>query len=484
MLLDRPVTDQEHIDAEILMPATVPLASVPLPFSESPRVIARFAAAERARAQELIRRVLKLDAAEVSGLVEKLKTDYSARHQGFEAQLLYHFHQILQLMPKSQAAHLTPAQKLLLGAYFTQETPLESGGLSHPCLLPDAGHAHRLICCFQALSQEEAPALVFRQFDIDGQGLHPLPVEDKVMLPALEEFPERPRGEIEPLLARQGLSTGLRKQLLRQLQDPFVYADLFQVIDQLRLNCSQSSERRALQELLEAVDDYYDLSFGPSPLSSRVLGPLADQDLRGFADARFVRFSDEAPTRYLATYTANNQEPRLLTTSDFAHFRSFAVHAPSATQLALFPRKIRGRYAMLAQLDHLHFCLYFSDRLTHWQQPLLIQEPERAWELGRLGNCGAPIETAAGWLVVTEGLGPMGKVGLSACLLDRDDPTRLIGRLKEPLILPGLHACDQLTSAGSLVLGSRLLIPCALRHRPPQLLSVPLAELLARLTHP
>ncbi|HEY9840052.1 MAG TPA: hypothetical protein V6D23_06350 [Candidatus Obscuribacterales bacterium] len=455
-----------------------------LPFTAgAARVLARFSPLDRARGQELIRRVLLIESAQAEELASQLLADFGCRHRELEPLLIYHFHQVLHLMPKARAAGLSQAQKLLIGAYFTQETAIEAGGLCCPGLVA-APTADGLIFYFQALGQDLGSSVVFREarFCPDLQ-LRPETSGSRLALPIVEEFPDRPRSEIEPMI-RSLLSGGLSKQLLKHLPDPFVYSDLFQLVDQYRLNCPQPAERKALKQLLEAVDDYYDLHFvAASSLSERVLPPQLDHESRGLEDARFVRFS-ESPGRstYYACYTANGQQnqPRLLQTDDFLQFRSYSLRVPSASQLALFPRRVKGRYAMLAQVDRFHHCLLFSDRLTQWQQPILLQEPSEPWEIAALGNCGSPIETPQGWLVISQGSGPMGSVGLSACLLDLQDPTRLKARLREPLPL-GAWSSGKVSSAGSLLYQDRVLIPYALPHQPPAMMAIPLSELLARM---
>ncbi|PKL74705.1 MAG: hypothetical protein CVV27_19115, partial [Candidatus Melainabacteria bacterium HGW-Melainabacteria-1] len=312
----------------------------------------------------------------------------------------------------------------------------------------------------------------------------------RVVLPALEEFPDRPRGEIEPLIRSLSLSNGLRTQLLKQLPDPYTYSDLFQLIDHFRLNCPQIAERKALKQLLETVDDYYDMHFAPeTQLSERVLAPVLDHESRGLEDARFVRFTEtHGQMTYYATYTANGQQSqnRLLQTDDFLQFRSSLLDVPSASQLALFPRRIRGHYALLCQVDRFHQCLFYADRLTRWQHPILLQEPREYWELSALGNCGVPLETPQGWLVITHGEGPLGISALSACLLDHDEPSRMLARLREPLPIAALGArpgaqLGDISSSGSLIHQGKILIPYALRYQAGGLLVIDLASLLARM---
>jgi predicted GH43/DUF377 family glycosyl hydrolase len=186
-------------------------------------------------------------------------------------------------------------------------------------------------------------------------------------------------------------------------------------------------------------------------------------------DARFVRFDDEGDARFLATYTAFDGTAvcqQLLETKDFLNFQSMPITGDGARNkgLALFPRRIHGRFVALSRFDRQSNSVVTSDKLNHWEQPEIIQESAQPWELLQLGNCGSPIELPQGWLVLTHGVGPMRTYALGALLLDLDDPRKLLARLTQPLLMPTEDERDGYVpnvvySCGSLVHQGRLYIP-------------------------
>jgi predicted GH43/DUF377 family glycosyl hydrolase len=179
-----------------------------------------------------------------------------------------------------------------------------------------------------------------------------------------------------------------------------------------------------------------------SQLSERVLFPAGPHETNGMEDARFVRFADDDGTsRYYATYTAFDGfeiVPQLIETEDFTVFAVSTLQGVAAQNkgMALFPRRIRGNYVMLSRRDRENLHLSISSDVRHWSEIFDLHQPSEPWELLQIGNCGSPIETAEGWLVLTHGVGPMRQYVLGALLLDLDDPRRVVGRLREPLMSP------------------------------------------------
>lgn len=243
-------------------------------------------------------------------------------------------------------------------------------------------------------------------------------------------------------------------------------------VEQLQAR-DQEAEAVARKTLMLAQSNY-DLQFEPdSRLSERVLFPVTPSQSNGIEDARFVRFQNEdGTTTYYATYTAYDGKmilPQFLETPDFLHFKFITLNGPAVQNkgMALFPRKINGRYAMLSRQDYQNIYLMFSDHLHFWHRTRLLLKPKFAWEFIQMGNCGSPIETEAGWLVLSHGVGAMRKYCISAFLLDRRDPTKVIGRLREPLIKPNEieregYVPNVVYSCGSLVHGRQLVIPYAM----------------------
>jgi predicted GH43/DUF377 family glycosyl hydrolase len=212
----------------------------------------------------------------------------------------------------------------------------------------------------------------------------------------------------------------------------------------------------------------------------------------GMEDARFVRFvDDDGSVRFYATYTAysgSQISQQLLETEDFRSFTSTPMvgHAAANKGLALFPRRIRGRFAAMSRSDRETNSVAYADHPFVWTESVPCQQPTEAWEALQLGNCGPPIETDAGWLVLTHGVGPMRTYRIGAILLDLDDPTRIIGRLREPLLSPAADEQDGYVpnvvySCGALVHAETLVVPYGIGDAAIGFATVPLGDLLAAL---
>jgi predicted GH43/DUF377 family glycosyl hydrolase len=240
----------------------------------------------------------------------------------------------------------------------------------------------------------------------------------------------------------------------------------------------------------------YDSSFPPdSELSERVLFPAAPTESHGMEDARFVRFtSDDGTVTYFASYTAydgNQILPQLIETPDFVSFRIATLNGASAKNkgIALFPRMIDGRYAALSRIDNENNFLMWSDNVRFWRESEKLQTPRSPWELFQLGNCGSPLETDAGWLVITHGVGPMRQYAIGAILLDKQDPLRVIGRLAQPLLEPiederDGYVPNVVYSCGSMIAGGLLVLPYGFSDVGTRIATVRLDDLLAELTRP
>ena len=235
----------------------------------------------------------------------------------------------------------------------------------------------------------------------------------------------------------------------------------------------------------------YEVQFQPNQsLSERIIFPATPSQQNGIEDARFVYFRNDDGTHvYYATFTAFDGRvimPQLVETPDFLLFRFITLNGPAAENkgMALFPRKINGRYAMLSRQDNENIYLMFSDSIYFWQERVVLLKPTFPWELVQLGNCGSPIETDAGWLVLSHGVGPMRKYCIGAFLLDRDDPTKVIGRLPEPLLKPDQneregYVPNVVYTCGALLRDGELIIPYGLADHATGFATVPLAEVLA-----
>jgi predicted GH43/DUF377 family glycosyl hydrolase len=253
---------------------------------------------------------------------------------------------------------------------------------------------------------------------------------------------------------------------------------------------STTEKHKMKSDLLLLGNSGYELHFPPeSLLSERVIFPATFAEKNGIEDARFVQFTEEdGASSYMATYTAYDGSfilPHLIETRDFVRFRISPLLGKGAINknLALFPRKINGQYAMLSRIDGINNYIMFSDDIYHWDTAIPWQQPRYPWEFVQVGNGGSPIETDKGWLVITHGVGPMRKYCLGASLFDLEDPRIELGRLKEPMLVPNEderngYVPNVVYSCGSLIHQGQLFLPYAVSDYASSFATIPLEDLL------
>ena len=232
-------------------------------------------------------------------------------------------------------------------------------------------------------------------------------------------------------------------------------------------------KKDAFEEILWVMNSFYDIQFKhDSDISERVIFPISESESRGIEDGRFVRFTDDDGSEsVIGTYTAYNGHtilPKLITTEDFYTFRVMPLYGDGSMSkgMALFPKKIKGKYAMLGRIDGVNNYLMYSKKVNQWDDPQIIQRPEYPWEYTQIGNCGSPLWTKEGWLVITHGVGAMRRYCIGASLLDLEDPSIEIGRLPEPLIAPleeerEGYVPNVVYSCGALIHNNSLVLPYA-----------------------
>jgi predicted GH43/DUF377 family glycosyl hydrolase len=298
----------------------------------------------------------------------------------------------------------------------------------------------------------------------------------------------------ERKLHELGVSSEFTHRAINRLGDTFNLEELrCRVDEELRQSCAPEAEhsnRNAADAIWRLADSNYQVQFRPDQkLSERIIFPTSPSQRNGIEDARFVRFQNDDDTSvYYATFTAYDGRvvmPELLETSDFLQFRFITLNGPAARNkgMALFPRKVNGLYAMLSRLDNENLYLALSDNVHFWYEPKLILAPAFPWEMVQIGNCGSPIETDAGWLVLSHGVGPMRQYSIGAFLLDKDDPAKVIGRLRQPLLQPtederSGYVPNVVYTCGALVHRGQLILPYAYADHATSFATVALDEVL------
>jgi predicted GH43/DUF377 family glycosyl hydrolase len=469
---------------------------------DSRRVIARFFFNGEERAVALIKKVLELSKEEVFALISPLLQDFSKRHRNITKKLQRHCERI---EPQIRLAGADPDEldeytRLLIGSYFTHEYSIESAAFFNPSIVEDPDRSNleegqqRVIISFRAVGEGHVSSVVFRRALIDKHNnITVIPAgnyideADKIRNAVYQKRLFLKKGEDE------GINAHFLKMVDSQLGDQFDYDEIKTVIHEARSETTDLRTIRQYNLILALSDSYRKISFSKdTDISDRVIFPISDLESRGIEDARFVKFTREnGSIVYYATYTAFDGAyimPKLLKTTDFYDFKTSPLNGAGAKNknLALFPRMINGKYAMLSRVDGWNNYIMYSDSINVWEDPIKIQSPEHPWEFVQIGNCGSPIETAEGWLIITHAVGSMRRYSIGASLLDLKNPEIEIGRLKEPLIMPNPderegYVPNVVYSCGSIIHNDELIIPYGLSDHSSTFATVNLKLLLDRL---
>ena len=454
---------------------------------------------QESRSNSVLQRVLELPDEEVQQSLDDVMARFSGRHHGLTETFLQHADELSdRLNPERQ---LSSSRRLLLGATFTSEYAIEGAALCNPSMVmhPDqvgvkSGDV-RFVMSVRAIGEGHFSSIGFRTGTISASAdveFDPAPVfaekgrRDEAMLEA-EVF----KGELRRLRASVDDSDYVLGPLGRRFTSAELEVRLSLLEDHV---ATRKQARRTIGQIRRIAERSYGVRFeSDTALSERVLLPAMSAESNGMEDARFVRFPHEdASVTYYASYTAFNGTDifqQLLETKDFVHFTSSPMAGAAAANkgLALFPRKINGRFAALSRSDRESNTITYSDNPHRWEEGLACQTPTRSWEVVQLGNCGSPIETELGWLVLSHGVGPMRTYAIGALLLDLEDPTRIIGRLREPLLSPTRDERDGYVpnvvySCGALLHAGNLVIPYGMGDSAIGVATVPLNELLGALS--
>lgn len=472
---------------------------------DATRVIARFFYIDDERTINTIRYVLNMSEIETSFALSQVLRDYSMRHRNISKIFEKHFNKITHLV---RQLNIDPellgfSQKILIGSYFTMEYSIESAAFFNPSVVehPDQSETgpgeKRVIISFRATGEGHISSIVFRTGVLDKYSNLTIEPIGK-MLEEAEHIrrhiydKESFRSKLEEMRDFHALIPS--ELILDRLNDKFTYGELRKCIEEARKALHLAADKEILfDQIIWLASSHYELEFSlDTNISERVIFPVSANEQNGIEDARFVKFIDDNNQAiYYATYTAYNGIailPKLLDTRNFYHFRVLPLHGEIAQNkgMAMFPRKVNGKYAMLCRLDGFNNYIAFSDNITIWREAKLLQQPKFPWEFIQIGNCGSPIETDEGWLVITHGVGPMREYVLGASLFDLHNPEKEIGRLKSPLLMTITeeregYVPNVVYSCGSIINNNDLIIPYAMSDYASTYATVNLRELLNEL---
>lgn len=469
-------------------------------YPNSKRVVARFFINGPERARSVIEKVMQMPDEEMECFFKEILREFARRHRNITRIFARHAE---RLKPHFKQLGLDfdsvdIPRRLLIGSYFTMEYAIESAAFFNPSMVEDIDQTglhegeKRVIISFRAVGEGHISSIVFRRAVIDRNNNIQLEDPGKYI-----DEPEIYRDSIynKSTFFKKAVSIKLpesiKGEVVRDLKEEFDYAELKKVIRGMQQKYEDKKEiKQYLERVLWLANSYYEINFSlDTDISDRVIFPYSDAERRGIEDARFVRFTDDdGKIIYYATYTAfdgSTIQPKLLETCDFYHYHIMPLYGDGALNknLALFPRKINGRYAMVSRIDGISNYVVFSDNLNVWENPVKLHEPRHPWSFIQVGNCGSPIETESGWLMIMHGVGPMRQYCISACLLDLEHPEKEINQLKEPLLVPleeerEGYVPNVVYSCGSVIHNGELVIPYGMSDYAAGFATVPVQDLI------
>ena len=448
-------------------------------------------------ARRIVARVMALPEEEAVRVLAQVLGEFTNRHEHVDSFFRNRFEQVkIYLEPGAQPS---PERQLLIGAYFTHEYSLEASALFNPSIVPHPDQsglskgALRFILSLRATGEGHISSITFRTGTVNAQGsITLMPPTPYVTEPERAPDVAYAKGLFANKLEKAAVQNDFCRRVLDKLHEDFTLKQLHAVLHASGLtDISDAKASRAARSILLLAESNYEVKFAQdSQVSQRILFPSAPSQSNGIEDARFVRFqNDDGSFNYYATYTAYDGKvttPQMLETRDFLHFKFSMLNGPAVQNkgMALFPRKVGGQYVMLSRQDDENLLIMLSDNLHFWSEPKLLVSPAQPWEFFKIGNCGSPIETEAGWLVLSHGVGAMRKYCLGASLLHLNDPTQVIRRLREPLLCPNEaeregYVPNVVYTCGALLHGREFIIPYAMSDSATSFATVSVDELLA-----
>jgi len=452
------------------------------------------------RVRSLLARVGRLPEEQVASVLEETMASYGTRHLDLMEAFETRYRDAAALIDWRE--DWTPARRRLAGAYLTMEYAIEGAALFNPSIVahPDqagvpAG-AVRFLMSLRATGEGHVSSIVFRTGLIDAAG------EVRVDRPPTKLARARISPDqqyVKPLIRRKLQEMGVSRmegveKVLSRLGESFTIQQLNQAAAETRkTEVLPPDAHPGIDSLVWVARSNYRIRMPPrADLTQVVLYPVMQEEAHGVEDLRLVRFVEQdGSVEYVGTYVAYDGQrtlPMLIRTRDFREIEVHSINGAAALDkgMALFPRRINGHYVMCSRVDGENLYIMYSDLLYFWESAECLAGPNAPWNLLQVGNCGSPLETPEGWLLLTHGVGPMRTYAIGAMLLDLDDPIRIRGRLRAPLLRAAPteregYVPNVVYTCGSMVHGGTLYIPFAVADRSTTMCTLAVEELVRRL---
>lgn len=458
---------------------------------DSKRVIEQFFMLSPERTKRVVDRITSLTEAETFRQIAKVKFQFGNRHKKFDEIILSNYEKVKKYIPND--LKVTPEKKMLIGAFFTKEYSVEAAALFNPSMVvhPDqtgiGKNEQRFVLSLRATGEGHLSSIEFREGVIKN---------GEIILTPASKFCELPRRaenkKFQKSFVKARIKTGeeLLGKFMKGLNDKFSIEE-FEKASPGKGNFNEENE--LYNEIIDILESNYEIEFDSDTLlNERVIFPASRSESVGMEDVRLVKFqNDDGSFCYYGTYTAYNGKSfrvQLLETTDFRKFGIRTLHGSQIQDkgMALFPRKINGKYAIISRNDGENLYLMFSDDLYNWNEKKILYEPHNPFEFVQAGNCGSPIETKYGWLLITHTVGYFRRYSISAMLLDIDDPSKIIGSMNKALIEPDEteregYVPNVVYSCGSMLHDGNLIIPYAMSDSSCGFARIPLEELISNM---
>ena len=462
----------------------------PIKLCASPKaVIAQFLKLPgETRVNNIIQRIKNLDDNEAKTLLEKVLKEFAHRHHNITSIFTDHFNKINN-QHKNDLLLFSKNKKLLLGAFFTKEYSIQAAALFNPSIVPHPDQSalqqgkQRFIMSLRATGEGHISSIIFHTGIVDASGNIEL---DKTS----GYFTKLEKNEVAEynkdfVKERAAFFKGFKMELFDTLPEKFTTAKAVEII-------SKMSDENSVNQFKEILDTNYELKSSQHlPINEKVIFPNAKAESMGMEDVRFVKFEDNGISCYYGTYTAYNGhhiKTQLIETKDFDVFKIRTLYGDAISDkgMALFPEKVNEKYVMISRQGGEKINIMFSDDLYVWNEFQTLMEPLHTWELVQLGNCGSPIKTDKGWLLLTHGVGAMRTYVISAILLDLNDPTIILGRLGKPILKADEqeregYVPNVVYTCGLLLHGDLLIIPYAVSDSATAFVTIELNDILNEL---
>jgi predicted GH43/DUF377 family glycosyl hydrolase len=442
----------------------------------------------------VIDRILSLANNDVDRLLNEVKTRNGSRFDDIESVWEANYEVAAQISDGLKNI-VSADRRHLVGAYLTQGYAYEAAALTNPSIVPledGIGDSTRFVLTARAIGEGHISSIAFitgsiRHSQISLDARHPHASNGQRTFPPFE------KDVFADQLADLGLAGPVSGRILTGLGDEFSGQELSEVLSKVSETEGQGDLLDTARRIHWLAASNYRVEFDSDmPISEHLLSPATPIESQGMEDARFVRFiDDDGSVVYYAPYTAFDGSvilPQLIETTDFHSFRITTLAGPAVHHkgMAIFPRRIGGDYMALSRHDNERTFLLRSDDVRTWPDAEVLLRPEMEWEIVQTGNCGSPIETDEGWLVITHGVGPMRRYVLGAVLLDLDEPSKVVARLHEPLLEPDPGAFgyvpDVVYSCGSMIHDDMLVLPFGFADYGIRIAVTPVRDLLDQMT--